>query len=366
MSLRFLIRICGAVAAFGAGVSFLHGADDPPANKFSSTNLEIKGARSVLTSVPIAAAAKHEKQAAAEAARDYVRFIGDNLRGKLETVVVTMKNAAGVTVELIGAVHIADAAYYQTLMKLFAGYEALLFELVDGQTLKESVELPPRKRRGKPLKEVPPEAAEAAREAEDAAAKASAKDDPAFAILRMMMTGMGSYLRLQYQTDGINYHTKNFVHADVSLDEFTRLQAEKGESFAKLFQKAFEAQIGRGSRKDEEPTGAQLLLALLGDSSGIKIAMARMLGKAEELGEELGFGSDSVIVGERNRVALEIFDREVKAGRKNLGIFYGAAHLADLERRLEERGYRREGERWLTAWDIKPRKEQKAGPEAKP
>ena len=53
-----------------------------------------------------------------------------------------------------------------------------------------------------------------------------------------------------------------------------------------------------------------------------------------------------------------MLDREVAAGRKNLGIFYGAAHLAEMEKDLEKRGYQRTGERWITAWDIKPRTEQ--------
>lgn len=312
---------------------------------------------------------------AVEAKKDYVRYIGDNLRGKLETVVVTMKNPAGVTIELIGAVHIADGSYYKALMELFTKYDALLFELVDGQKLKESMEIPSKPKQGKkaaaaatnPSKDAkgsaaeepkikPPKPVESGpKEEEDV----SAKDDVSFSILRGMMTGLGSYLRLEYQTDGIDYHTKNFVHADVSLAEFQRLQDEKGESFGTMFQKAFQASLTRGPQKDEEPTGGQLLLALLGDSSGIKIAMARMLAKAEDLSEDLGFGSDSVIVGERNRVALEVFDREVKAGRKNMGLFYGAAHLADLEKRLEQRGYQRTGERWLTAWDIKPRSDEK-------
>jgi hypothetical protein len=292
--------------------------------------------------------------------RDYVRYVGDNLRGKLETAVVTMKNAAGVRVELIGAVHIADANYYKLLTDIFKSYETLLFELVDGQSLKDASEITPKGKR--------PTASAPAPVGADEESTDDKESNPAFTVLRLMMQGLGTYLRLQYQTDGIDYHTKNFVHADVSLEEFQRLQAEKGESFATIFQKALEAEFKRGKRKDEEPTGGQMLLALLGDSSGIKIAMARMLGKAESLGQDLGFGPDSVIVGERNRVALEIFDRQVKAGRKNMGIFYGAAHLPDLENRLEQRGYRRTGERWVTAWDIKPRvDEKKDNPaEAKP
>ena len=294
---------------------------------------------------------------AQENARDYVRYIGDDQRGKLETVIVTMRNKTGVSVELVGAVHIADAAYYKTLNALFTTYEELLFELVDGQKLKAGAKDTPKpaKITKKPahikVKPTPGEDEEITDEEE--------KPNPAFALLRIMMQGLGNYFRLQYQTDeteGINYHAKNFVHADVSMADFERLQTEHGESFATIFQKAIESEMAKGGRKDEnKPKGGQLLLALLGDTSGIKIVMAKMLGNVETIGAEAGFGADSVIVGERNRIALEIFDREVKTGRKNLGIFYGAAHLPDMEKRLEKRGYHRAAERWLTAWDIKPR-----------
>src|SRR6476469_5227260 len=77
---------------------------------------------SVTLPATVKAAAGSDKTGAAAASqndRDYVRYVGDNLRGKLETVVVGMQNATGIRVDLIGAVHIADPSYYQTLMKLF-------------------------------------------------------------------------------------------------------------------------------------------------------------------------------------------------------------------------------------------------------
>ena len=290
---------------------------------------------------------------APEKAHDYVRYTGDDQRGKLETVVVTMRGKAGVTVELIGAVHIADAAYYKALNELFSTYDELLFELVDGQKLKAGAEDAPRpaKKAGqRAIKKAAPVKTEpAAGEDEETTGTDEEKPNPAFAILRGMMQGFGTYFRLQYQTEGIDYKAKN-------MEDFERLQSEHGESFATIFQKALESEMNKAGKKDKnEPKGGQLLLALLGDSSGLKIAMARMLGNVETIGEEVGFGADSVIVGERNRVALEVLDREVKAGRKKLGIFYGAAHLDDMEKRLEKRGYQRTAERWLTAWDIKPR-----------
>ncbi len=309
----------------------------------------------ICSHAPAADAPAATGKAHATAKREYVRYVGDDKRGRLETVIATLKKG-DVQVELVGAVHVADPEYYKALTKLFTGYEELLFELVDGQKMKEEIEDGPKpsakKKPDAPLKqgEFPPD--------EDAPA---AKDrSPAFKIISVMMRGLGSYFHFQYQTEGIDYHTKNFVHADVSMDEFVQLQADKGESFIDLMRKAIEAQLEVGTDRTAEPKGSQLLLALLGDSSGLKVAMARQLASAGDVVAEMEkHDGGTVIITERNRKALEVLDREVAAGRKNLGIFYGAAHLAEMEKDLEKRGYRRTGERWLTAWDIKPRVDQK-------
>ena len=303
-------------------------------------------------------------KAHAAAKREYVRYVGDDKRGRLETAVVTLKKG-GVQVELVGAVHVADPDYYRALTKLFAGYEELLFELVDGQKMRHDGEAEPKPAAAKkklhaPLKqgEFPPDEDEAVAEKERS---------PAFKIISAMMHGVGTYFHFQHQTDGIDYHTKNFVHADVSMDEFVRLQVDKGESFLDVMRKAIEAQLEIGSDRKAEPKGSQLLLALLGDSSGLKVAMARQLASAGDVVTEMEkHDGGTVIITERNRKALEVFDREVRKGRKNLGIFYGAAHLTEMEKDLEKRGYHRTGERWLTAWDIKPRVEQQRPPASVP
>ena len=56
------------------------------------------------------------------------------------------------------------------------------------------------------------------------------------------------------------------------------------------------------------------------------------------------------IVGERNRVAFEVLDKQLAAGKKKLAIFYGAAHLPDMEQRLIKRGFKRTSTKWLKAW----------------
>lgn len=266
----------------------------------------------------------------ADAKRDYVRYQGDDKEGTLDTIVVSMKKG-DVKVDLVGAVHIGDKAYYAELTELFKSYEVLLFELVDGQNIKEELE-------GKKNEPTDKEAA------------------PAFTMLKGMMTSLSSYFKFQYQTDGIDYKTANFVHADVSMEEFEDMQAAKGESFFTLFQKSLRAQLATGTDKNAEPKGSQFLLALLGDSSGLKVAMARSLASADALLEALeGEDDGTVILSGRNVVALRVFEKQVAAGKKNLGIFYGAAHLPDMEARLVKMGYERTGEKWITAWDIKPR-----------
>jgi hypothetical protein len=63
-------------------------------------------------------------------------------------------------------------------------------------------------------------------------------------------------------------------------------------------------------------------------------------------------GDGTVLVGERNRVALEVMDKQIAAGKKRLAIFYGAAHLADMEARLLKKGFKRTQTEWLKAWNL--------------
>ena len=64
------------------------------------------------------------------------------------------------------------------------------------------------------------------------------------------------------------------------------------------------------------------------------------------------FAGQSVIITDRNERCLEVMNRELAAGHRKLGIFYGAAHFPDMEKRLIEQGFHRTKQEWLTAWDI--------------
>ncbi len=62
---------------------------------------------------------------------------------------------------------------------------------------------------------------------------------------------------------------------------------------------------------------------------------------------------DSVIVGERNKAALAALEDALQSGCRRVAIFYGSAHLPDLDRRLRSDFQLTPGDvHWKTAWAI--------------
>jgi hypothetical protein len=85
----------------------------------------------------------------------------------------------------------------------------------------------------------------------------------------------------------------------------------------------------------------------------MKVAMAEQFDQMEGQLDILDGPEGSTILTERNRKAFEVLDRELKAGKKKIGVFYGAAHLPDMEKRLlSDFGLKRSGERWVSAWSL--------------
>ncbi|MBK1855522.1 hypothetical protein JO972_11175 [Verrucomicrobiaceae bacterium 5K15] len=278
----------------------------------------------LLASCALPAMAQVDAPAAKAAdATQFIRVDRDAQHVRLQTG-VTRYVKAGVTVDLIGAVHIADAKYYQQLNKEFTQYEALLYEMIGGENIAKG-----------------PEA-----KAENAEPQEKVKD-PMMAMLGNVYTLVSKFLQLQGQKEGIDYSPKNFVHADLSLAEFQKLQTEKGESLL-----GFAMQNAQNEKAAaNQPDPAKLLTAILsGNANLMKLELVDTLGGAnDQMGGMLG---ESVIIGDRNKACLKVLQQQVQAGKKKLAIFYGAAHFPDMEKRMLKAGYRKIEHRWLTAWDI--------------
>lgn len=266
-------------------------------------------------------------------ATEFIRYLrGDEGEDDaLQTAIVAYESPQKVRVELVGAVHIADKAYFDALNQRFKRYDAVLYELV-----------------GPPIHEMD----------KDPALKAKhGKDRERLAWVGLLQLKMKEMLALHGQLESIDYRAKNFVHADMDTAQFTDTQEEKQESFLSLYFKAAMAQKEANAEKGVDPdaAGMVMLLKLLtakDTSTGLKRMLAEQFETVGDIMAGVEAGNGTVIVGERNRVALEVMDKEIAAGKKNLAVFYGAAHLGDMENRLKARGYKRVKTEWVTAWDL--------------
>ncbi|HZL91405.1 MAG TPA: hypothetical protein VFB96_23760 [Pirellulaceae bacterium] len=248
----------------------------------------------------------------------------------MDTAIVSYVSADGskpdVQVDLVGAIHVGDKAYYDELNKLFESYDVVLYELV----AKEGDRIPKGGRQGK------------------------ASGHP----IGAMQDGLKTLLDLDHQLDCIDYTKENFVHADMSPDEFAKTMADRGESFMQMFFRlmgAGLAQQGQGGTSD-----AAILMALFASPAErthrLKVEFAKQMGAMEGQMEAINGEDGSTIITERNKKAFAVLDRELKAGKKKIAVFYGAGHLPDMEERLlKDFQLKRNGQKWLTAWSlIKP------------
>ena len=377
--------------------------------------------------------------------KDYIRFEEDATGARLQTGIATFRNAQGVTVDLIGAIHVADHAYYAKLNERFTHYDAMLYEMVGGPVSRRSKRLAhaasetPSVKTRTPAVAPPASSAKQSSKIPTAVAEASMpgfvfspyadhrlvyvkdaapgstftcpytqrpflippsskdktleervqalenyfqKSDPRIhppvtdtdsdndaeddsdeeaashrlAWLGGMTSMMQSSLGLESQLKGIDYYRPNFVHADMSLTQFFKLQDARNEGFFALWWRSVKAQMEHPEMESNQP-GLLKILEIL-RSKDRSIELKRLIGRTFDSVEMLMAGVEgkngTVIIAERNKVALHVLQQQIAQGKKKLAIFYGAAHLNDMQRRLEAMGFTRTHHEWMTAWNLPP------------
>lgn len=258
---------------------------------------------------------------------DVPEFLRVTKEGKklqsMQTAVVTYsdpKKPDSPKVTLIGAVHIAESEYYSRLNSLFKQYDALLFEMV----MNPADGIPDPKQRG-----VSP--------------------------VSTIQVGMKDALGLTFQLDEVDYKAKNFVHADMTPEEFFKSMKRRNEGVMQILFRSIGAGIAMQSKGKSSDVG--MLMAAVGDDpqKGLRRAMAEQM--IEMDGQMAGLSGDdgkSTLITERNAKAFEVLDQQIRKGKKNLGIFYGAGHLKDMHQRLtEEYGMKPEKVEYIDAWSLK-------------
>ncbi len=229
----------------------------------------------------------------------------------------------GAYVDLIGAVHVGTKEYYQELNKRFKTYDAMLYELVADPSANKPDK---RAKRG------------------------------GFNPLGSLQTGMKDVLQLKFQLDEVDYNQANFVHADISGEDFLEDMKQRGDSFIGMFARMMGAGLVAQNSKKGTAQQTELFAAMLSkDPIKLRRVMAdqfesmdsQMAGLAHKDGK-------STLLTERNTKAFQVMEKEMKKGKKKLAIFYGAGHLLDMHQRLI-RDYKttQTNLEWLDAWPLK-------------
>ena len=251
----------------------------------------------------------------------------------LDTSIVRYREAAAtdqgrrepLEVDLVGAVHLGGKGYYETLDRLFRDYDAVLYELVAPDNAR--VPKPGRKASG---------------------------------AIGSAQQGLTKMLGLEFQLEQIDYTAKNFVHADLSPQEFDAAMAKRGESWWTMFMKLMREGTARAEKAAGKTGGdvgfGDLFGILFGSNREIRLRriMAEQFTDMEVLTAAFGGEEGSSLITDRNAAALDVLRQQIAAGKRKIAIFYGAAHMNDFDTRLREDFQLEPVETdWIEAWDLR-------------
>jgi hypothetical protein len=257
---------------------------------------------------------------------DYVRYSKSTAPASVETAVVTMVAPQGQTLDLVAALHLGEPAYYKALNERFKRYDAVLYELILPEEM-AGQQLPAQLDTGSGLS----------------------------GFQGMMAHAMG----LATQLDKIDYSAKNFVHADLTREALSKSMDARHENMMTYVSHLMTSTSAPGATanigvSDKELAQLDLMAVLSGrgtarDQKILKKIMAATMTGSDSLLTAMG---DTAIIAERNTAAMKVVDAQLARGKRNMALYYGAAHMPDLEARLQKKGWKRQGSSWLQAWTI--------------
>jgi len=259
---------------------------------------------------------------------DFVRYVKVGNGGHLDTAITTYEKD-GVKVIFYGAVHIADANCYHELNDRFTTCEALLYELVGPENYR-----PTKDREG------------------------------GGSFISILQNGMKKALEMSFQLDVIDYQVDNFVHADMTPQEFQSSMAANGESLLSIMWDMMKGGMDMQREQAERDEGKKPekfdLVKAFQTGEGRHLMRTTFAQQLEQMEMLTAGGDGSTLLEGRNEKCIKVLKREIKNGKKRLGIYYGAAHLPHMEMRLvNDLGFKKVAHEWLVAWDCKKRPDPK-------
>lgn len=258
--------------------------------------------------------------------RDYVRLLFDEKTSEplqLQTSIESLRGydrLGSFQIDLVSAVHIAEESYYLNLNRIFKDYDGVLYELIADKTFDRSQ------------------------------INQTTGDSPVSLIQRLMKNILG----LSFQLQKIDYSARNFIHADMSPDQFSESMKMRGETFSKMMLDVVASSMLKTSQTSP-PNLSDLLMLTFSQtrSAGLRRALARHFNDMESMLSALNGIEGSTIISGRNRIALEVAQSQLAEGKRKLAVFYGAAHMPDMKRQFAEAlKVKRDHVKWLMAWDL--------------
>jgi hypothetical protein len=241
----------------------------------------------------------------ADDATTFVRVTEDHqdrpLALQLAIASYSPRTGRDIRVDLISAIHIGDREYYAGLNDRFSNYDTLLYELIAPKDV-----------------------------------VVSERDSERSGIISSTQIMMKNMLDLSFQLDEIDYAASNFVHADLTPTELSQSMEDRGESLYVYFWRLFYASVNEYAKDPLGIKDIQMLSAMLSPDSdnAFKVMLAYEMTDLDRLRDILGDDAESAVIGARNQRAIDVLRSRLDAGEKRIAIFFGVAHMPDLEQRM--------------------------------
>lgn len=238
------------------------------------------------------------------------------------TEYVSSNSKASVT--LYGVIHVADEDYYKKVQTDLDKFDVVLYEGI----------------------------------------KTGTQPNPETKILNNFQRLMGDVLDLKFQKDSIDYTRKNLVHADVTIDQLN--DSLKGQSITPFGLKADQIEPFKPFMELSSNLVKEIFRASPDLQSQVKTMLAEQLTKTD-ISKQLPAEMYKGILLDRNKIVIETLEKQFELThdpnlfsqpKKSYAIFYGAAHMEDLEKRLQVLGFKEKTKRWMTAWKFTPEKSE--------
>lgn len=311
----------------------------------------------LLMLVPLTACQSPRVQTPVTSPQPYMRVTREaNGAASLDIVIREMRapSKKAPAIYLVGVSHIGEAAYYETVQERLETMGLVMFEGVRAS-----------EERAKP-KAHDPNAPPPRKMPKRAGGEFSLQAD------------LAKSLGLSFQLDAIDYERPHFLNSDMTIAQISEIlnppppPGAKGkmvpanpdeDTGAAQFNNLMSAMDGSGFLGGVIQMGVKFIGANTKLQTLVKLSFIEVLGSLEGDISRLELPSPGlqellhVLIEKRNRVVMDDLQATLaeKTPPKSIAIFYGAAHMPDMETRLQtEFGYRPVKDEWLNAFGVDP------------